>query len=738
MGLLALIVAALVILGAPAVAAVAWVRSRYPSTDAIDCAAVAYAGVGVASLALWLGTSYLGFGLWVLVLSPAALATIVIAAATVARMLRGLVQGVDAAAESLLTGQHDGRVIPELVAAGGPVPTTTADGEKARHFTTLALAGALFALLVLLPFATYGWERAEGIHRMAMTDWYHHLIITTALSNADAFPPSNPFAHGVEPAPYYYGFHLVAASIARLAGAPDAAHLALLMLTLLTALATPFVAYSVARGLVVSQMRGAPRAPLLAALSATFLAGFDLIPLGIDALRSIARSLPLPEGFAALRAIVPSTHLDYWIHHNERQFNGPYVATIWAPQHMAGVLVALLVVHFVLQRGDVSKKSPIPAGVVSAGLLPGVLLAGLPALSAYVAFGLAAGVAGAVAYESLRTRRLPWDTFGWRIWFFPGIVAAVFSFPILSVLAAGEGPGLTVGVSSAGSWINGAFLTSWLGGGWFTGIVDSVAVYIVEFGVLGLLAWREIRRRSDRGRLVPAQSHVVAVMVSMMVLVVIIRPPVGGPNNLYARSLIVVWFLLAPFAALALVRWRAGGERSRMSRYGGTVMAGLALCLLANAYALVGVLLEGGLFWAAPPDTVEAIEWVNEQTPADAVIAVHPDDYVTTFGYFARRRLSLADEWHAGLFGASEAVYSGRADALQLAYQSSTPEEAAGRFDALDADVIFVRLAATGAALEDLPETARWARPPCFESGTRNGGWIVLRRVEGSCPGADR
>ena len=50
-----------------------------------------------------------------------------------------------------------------------------------------------------------------------MTDWYKHIVITTALSSADAFPPSNPFVHGVEPAPYYYGFHLVAASIARLA-----------------------------------------------------------------------------------------------------------------------------------------------------------------------------------------------------------------------------------------------------------------------------------------------------------------------------------------------------------------------------------------------------------------------------------------------------------------------------------------------------------------------------------------
>ena len=32
---------------------------------------------------------------------------------------------------------------------------------------------------------------------------------------------------------------------------------------------------------------------------------------------------PLSGGFAGLRAVVPSAHLDFWIHHNERSFSVP-------------------------------------------------------------------------------------------------------------------------------------------------------------------------------------------------------------------------------------------------------------------------------------------------------------------------------------------------------------------------------------------------------------------------------
>jgi len=133
---------------------------------------------------------------------------------------------------------------------------------------------------------------------------------------------------------------------------------------------------------------------------------------------------------------------------------------------------------------------PAPFGV--AWLLPAVLLAGLPTLSAYVAIGLACGVGGAALAESVREICLPWRTTAWSLWVVPGTVAIALSLPVAAVLASGPGPRFVVGVSAAGGWVNGAFLSAWFGAGVLANIVDSVAVYFVEFGAIGVLAVLEI------------------------------------------------------------------------------------------------------------------------------------------------------------------------------------------------------------------------------------------------------
>ncbi|MCH7823562.1 MAG: hypothetical protein IH849_02060, partial [Acidobacteria bacterium] len=408
---LAFVAAALFVLGAPALSAVYWLRSRDAAADAVELAAVAYGGVAISALSIWVFAQAFGLSWKVLLLGVFAGSTAIVTPALVRRRVR------------------------------------SAAPAKNKHFPVLGIAGLVFATLAYIPFLTYGWERADGIHRMAMTDWYKHLITTTALGVADVFPPPNPFLHVAEPAPYYYGFHLVGAAIARLAGSiagPAAVgeliFPALLLLTLLTAAATPFVAYTVARTVAAGSGGGrgdASRVPLLAALGATFLAGFDLIPLALDAAVNLASSEPLEGGLAGLRALVPSTHLDYWIHHNERQFNAPYLTTIWAPQHMAAVLVALLAIHLVLRRAQLAERASRSAPFGVAWLLPAALLAGLPALSAYVAVGLAFGVGGAALAESVRKRCLPWRTTAWQLWLVPGTVAIVRSLPVAAVLVSG-------------------------------------------------------------------------------------------------------------------------------------------------------------------------------------------------------------------------------------------------------------------------------------------------------------
>jgi hypothetical protein len=137
-----------------------------------------------------------------------------------------------------------------------------------------------------------------------------------------------------------------------------------------------------------------------------------------------------------------------------------------------------------------------------------------------------------------------------------------------------------------------------------------------------VLALLEIRRSARQRRLPAHQRHVVAIVATLLFFVAFVRPAVGGPNNLYARPLVFAWFLLAPFAAMRFAR----ADKARWT------IAGIVLCLLANGYALVGVLLEGSLFWATPASTVAASRWINDNAPADAVVAIAPEDFVSGFG----------------------------------------------------------------------------------------------------------
>ena len=263
MELLAVAVAALVVLGAPGLASIYWLRSRDASADAVELTAVGYGGLAVSALALWLSSQVFGASWRVVLCASLAGSAAVIAPALVRAALRAAGSDALGAADALtFTGQHDGRVVPEAFVDPGSAALNAEIPTNKRHFAILTAAGTTFAALAYLPFLSYGLGRADGVHRMAMTDWYKHLMTTTALGAADSFPPPNPFLHAADSAPYYYGFHLVGASIGRLAAvltdprAGDLAYASLLLLTLLTAFATPFVAYTVARTITTGRGDG--------------------------------------------------------------------------------------------------------------------------------------------------------------------------------------------------------------------------------------------------------------------------------------------------------------------------------------------------------------------------------------------------------------------------------------------------------------------------------------------------
>lgn len=568
-------------------------------------------------------------------------------------------------------------------------PTSAPRSPRPGAVRTLVLTTVALLVLCAVAFVPYGLERPDGVHRMAMTDWQKHLMLTAEMTVHDEFPPANPFLRAPGPSPYYHGFHLLAANLARSAGGPPAIYASLLALTLLTAALVPLTVHVVARG-----MFDWPGVARTAAMGATLLAGFDLLVL---LLHTAVNALTVWGGewtLSGVRELVPSTHLDYWLHHNERQFSAPYLAAIWSPQHVLAACAGVLGFHWLSRRpgSDDNWLDALPAAM---------LLAATPMLSAYVGLTVASGLMVAFSVATTPAER--------RHWLVAGAAATLLALPFLR-LAVSAPSGLVVAPSAAGSWLNGALFTGLLGDGLATRILDTPAVYLVDFGILGILAVLGVR--SLRGvSPSPHRTRCLVLAATILVLVALLRPPAGGPNNLYARGLLPVWLLLAPVAAAEWQRRRNPAWR---------LAAGVCLC--GTLYAATGMFLEGYLFWATPTAAVRAARALNEASAPSDIIAM-PTEHLPGHAYWLRRSVAMYDERHARAFGASAEQVAATEAALRLAYVAPTPATAAQRFEALGASIVL---------LPAESEVRAWQRSACFTELHRDSEWLAVR-VNGAC-----
>lgn len=568
-----------------------------------------------------------------------------------------------------------------ITPAGARRTTATTAAPPWRQLAAITLVAAALATIAFLP---QGLQRSDGVHRIAMHDWQKHLLVTDELAAAAAVPPENPFLRASGTTPYYAGFHLLAAALTQAAGSPTAAFAALQLLMFLALLLVPLTAYVLADGLFED-----PRTALLAAAGATLLAGFDFAVLALDTLVSAATEWSGSMTFAGLRELVPSTHLDYWIHHNVRQLNAPLMTALWAPQHLLAACLAVLCLHQLSRHGLRQWRDVLP-------VVP--LLAAVPLLSSYV--GLVLAVALAACWLTLTTVRERTH------WLALAGGAAVLLVPFLRGLATGTSPPLAIRLSAAGSWINGALFTTLLGDNILTRVLDTPALLVVEFGVVGVLgvlgARRVIAERSSShaGRLVLA-----AALIS--IVAVLVRPPFGEPNNVYARGLLLVWFILAAFGA---------HEWQRRARGRGWQLA-TAVCLLGTLFTPIGLLLEGIAFRATPADAVATIEQLHAATPPDTVVAI-PEGVLGGRAFFLRRRLLAYDERHARLFGAPEGAYEATMSALDAAMAMASAQDGARRLQALQVDVL---LSPRDALLPT------WKGSPCLPLVAEAGDWVALQ-----------
>ena len=111
----AFLAALLFVLGAPALAAVGWRRSRNYSADSVEVVAVAYGGVGIAALSVWLVAQLRGFSS-LSVLLASVLGVVILVAPVGARLWGRLREGQG---QTPLTGHHDGRMIPDAKRRAG-------------------------------------------------------------------------------------------------------------------------------------------------------------------------------------------------------------------------------------------------------------------------------------------------------------------------------------------------------------------------------------------------------------------------------------------------------------------------------------------------------------------------------------------------------------------------------------------------------------------------------------------
>ena len=684
---MALVTAALgylVLIGIPWAAASYWVSHRVVGVrDRLEQIALGFAGVGVATWAVWVTGQLLG-------LHPVALV----------------------AAPIIVSG------ILVFDAKGLPRSTPALPRGAVRPVLTM---GVVFVLLLAPTFVSFGLTHSGGVHTLAMTDWYKHLTVASAIAGADGFPPANPFLQADADPHYYFGFHLLAAAASRLASVPGDVYPALLVLTAVIGFSVPLVLYAYARPF------GDQRFAVVAA-AACFLCGFDLVVLGVDTVRSAWSAWPWPGGLEVVRALVPSTHLDYWIHHNERQFNAFFTATAWAPQHVAAVLLALVVLRVVGSglpepsgpSGSGLPGSSGPSGRRSGILLPALVLASLPAMSAYVAVALVVGVGVWLVVSVWPYRREPWRAPEVRRWVPVGFASLLLSVPILTVLSGGEGSGsgFMLGLSGSGGWINGAVWNAVFGSHWWTNLLDTPSVYFVEFGIIGALAAWEITRwiRGSAEGGASAREPVV-IILAILALVTFFRPPAGEPNNLYARPMLLVCAMLVPFAI------RGAATVARV----GWLRAATAICALGTGYALVGMVLQGMLFWSVSPALADACAWATRETPRGAALAMHPDEFSRYVGFFCRRPLTIADIRHARLLGASTELYASTSRAVDDAFTAESPSDVASRLDDLGVDTVLVRRGPDGIS-------PGWLTSSCFTVQYTNPEWAVGVRTPAHCP----
>jgi hypothetical protein len=213
--------------------------------------------------------------------------------------------------------------------------------ESKSHAVWLAAVLAVSACLLWLPFLDL--HTASGVYPVEMTDWRKHYGTVWSLEQT-GIPPRNVFFAALGPTfplIYYYFFYLPVAAVDMVAHVQPHIHLVLTAVIIIEIILLQIMSYIFAKRFFQSE-----RAALWAVGLLAFVGGLDVIPMLIQAGIRWVRFPPAGEW--TWLALLHDPHIESWASPTGLRLNIFYVLSIWVPQHVASMSIALFGLYFYL------------------------------------------------------------------------------------------------------------------------------------------------------------------------------------------------------------------------------------------------------------------------------------------------------------------------------------------------------------------------------------------------------
>jgi hypothetical protein len=522
--------------------------------------------------------------------------------------------------------------LPDLARSGCPLP-------KTRRALWLA---AVVAWVVVSLALIIDWPDGSGglTHSLTALDYVKHSETTWAVAQTGT-PPINPTYYLAEGrASYYYFFYTLTAAVSALSGwffgaEPRHAAYAAAPIAGFALFALMHLLWSRAR---CDEAVGAPTdnprpGRWIAALLLT--SGPDILFMLHD--RMIVGEWPLfPE--------VWSQQVTSWLD-----------SALWVPHHVAGLAAAFAGLLALAASAAPDKRHV---------LFSGLAFASMAGMSIYVAMG--AALTAAFWLCALAFARRFADALRLVA---AGGLSAVFAAPwILSVVGRISDQKAAIAVTIRNSDLV-DFSTGSPAGDIAVRLFVMIAIYGANFGVFALGAhafWSRAGRKGLQGdvALLLALGAASSILIGSFFESVILQNDLGWRIMLFAQAATFVWTMSALHAGAFSLRSPAAGLL-------------LALGYVSVAYGALQMRLAPWRIWptelerAADLDEKSAWEWVNANTPEEAVVQARPNrNRAYEFGLYARRRAAVADIHVGQLFGAAERAVVARVVELRPIFEN--------------------------------------------------------------------